>query len=453
LLLLLLGLLLKYTLLDPSTFRLLPAFVIATGVPTVLEDIRACRLFYINYSGRPEFTAKSEEKRTPSASDKRPAMTMQKYGTGALGRMEKRTTGNMYTKLDMRDAIGPAIRWANSHWIITRTIGKLFAIIACVVIVCSNDVMQAVAAENDTVIETMCGKPRDQCTWESIHLLSEDPRSTRWLMLHLRSHGYPHYTKVAIFFSIAALCFALSFLPVLFMPSQRMGVLHRSVITMLSNDVSPWLGLLMTWMLTWGMVVLLSYPTNFGAGPAGIVGSFETFTGSLQAMIELALFGKEFALNIMQTGTDGTLSLETMFGDTFTSELPPDELVWAGADAIFFLIAYVAYMVMALILLLNLLIAMMSSTYEQIMEHATLQWRIHFARLVLKIELECQWLTRPRMWCRPWDLRAGEPTDNEDGTRRYVYHFKHVEKNIEGYEVEGGATASLGGMFFDKLFS
>jgi len=107
-------------------------------------------------------------------------------------------------------------------------------------------------------------------------------------------------------------------------------------------------------------------------------------------------------------------------------------------DILFFLLAYLVYMVISLILLLNLLIAMMSTTYESIMERSVLEWRVDFARMVLKIELECEWLTKPPGWTcglvKPWDLHAGEKAPNG----RYLYYFKNVGRNFEGVEMEGG---------------
>jgi len=48
---------------------------------------------------------------------------------------------------------------------------------------------------------------------------------------------------------------------------------------------------------------------------------------------------------------------------------------------------YVLFVLVVLVLMINLLIAMMSNTYEKEKESARLQWRILFARLVLRYEL------------------------------------------------------------------
>ena len=83
---------------------------------------------------------------------------------------------------------------------------------------------------------------------------------------------------------------------------------------------------------------------------------------------------------------------------------------------------------------------MMSTTYESILERSVLEWRVDFARLILKIELECEWLTTPPKYLcglvKPWDLHAGQCTP--DG-KRYLFYFKNVGSNIEGVEMEGGS--------------
>lgn len=95
---------------------------------------------------------------------------------------------------------------------------------------------------------------------------------------------------------------------------------------------------------------------------------------------------------------------------------------------------------MSVIILLNLLIAMMSTTYTKIEEASTMEWRLDFARLVLKLELECGWLHNPPKICgrqlfTPWDMHAGEMSAGRD---KYVIYFRHVEANVEGGGIEGG---------------
>ena len=56
-------------------------------------------------------------------------------------------------------------------------------------------------------------------------------------------------------------------------------------------------------------------------------------------------------------------------------------------NALLYYALYLAFLVLVLVLLLNLLIAMMGRTYQATMDTATLQWRLKFARLVLRLEL------------------------------------------------------------------
>ena len=48
------------------------------------------------------------------------------------------------------------------------------------------------------------------------------------------------------------------------------------------------------------------------------------------------------------------------------------------------------YVLISNVLLVNLLIAMMGDTYGTTKENATLEWRVDFARRVLRLELQLQ---------------------------------------------------------------
>ena len=58
------------------------------------------------------------------------------------------------------------------------------------------------------------------------------------------------------------------------------------------------------------------------------------------------------------------------------------------ASFMFFLLFYIVYTIMSLILLLNLLIAMMGDRFGTIMADAVLQYRVNYARRVLRLELQ-----------------------------------------------------------------
>ena len=104
----------------------------------------------------------------------------------------------------------------------------------------------------------------------------------------------------------------------------------------------------------------------------------------------------------------------------------------------FFLMFYVIYTIMSLILLLNLLIAMMSERYSSIKEDSVLQYRVNYARRVLRLELQSRMLERPpilfgRPLWKPWDLHAGDRMGND-----YMFSFRNVQANKEGGGTTGG---------------
>ena len=84
------------------------------------------------------------------------------------------------------------------------------------------------------------------------------------------------------------------------------------------------------------------------------------------SVIEMAILGENISLDMSQFGVGQTTGqiIETV--------------VYIG-------LLYL-YIIMALVLLLNLLIAMMGDTYQRTQDIATLEWRIDFARRVLRLE-------------------------------------------------------------------
>ena len=98
------------------------------------------------------------------------------------------------------------------------------------------------------------------------------------------------------------------------------------------------------------------------------------------------------------------------------------------------------YYIMALVLLLNLLIAMMGETYAKTMQNATLEWRVAYARQVLRLELQIYTLQR---W--GWlNLNCGErQIDSQSGTIKWVFKYQIIESNAEGGGKRGKNRTSM----------
>jgi len=84
-----------------------------------------------------------------------------------------------------------------------------------------------------------------------------------------------------------------------------------------------------------------------------------------------------------------------------------------------FIALYVIYIFLSLILLLNLLIALLGNTFNSTQNTATLEGRIAFAQVMLRLELLAQFMGI--------DTASGEP----DGSGRHAHLFRDVQKDKE----------------------
>ena len=79
-------------------------------------------------------------------------------------------------------------------------------------------------------------------------------------------------------------------------------------------------------------------------------------------------------------------------------ELASEQLLalsgWQRVDMVVFVCFYILYVLMSIILLLNLVIAMLSFNFNIVYDKSTLEWRLMFARYVLRLELLARPLNR-----------------------------------------------------------
>lgn len=110
-------------------------------------------------------------------------------------------------------------------------------------------------------------------------------------------------------------------------------------------------------------------------------------------------------------------------GEPLDLNLHPDFLVplgpWQKINMVTFFCIYILYLFLSLILLLNLLIALLASTFAQTQNEATLQGRMAFARIVLRLERLAEIFGI--------DTWAGS-TQGES----HVYEFRDVVRDKEG---------------------
>jgi len=142
-----------------------------------------------------------------------------------------------------------------------------------------------------------------------------------------------------------------------------------------------------------------------------------------QSLVELAFIGEPLDFDLEQglTQDDGTAR--------GTQKLALFCLFYAF---------YLFYIIMSLVLLLNLLIAMMGDTYSGARENATRQFRVNFARRVLRLELQLLVFNR----CGLVTLHCGKRVVEGD-QETWVFTYRNYEANAEG----GGRRGSKPSMF------
>jgi hypothetical protein len=150
---------------------------------------------------------------------------------------------------------------------------------------------------------------------------------------------------------------------------------------------------------------------------------FLSIMSATQSLVELAFIGEPLDFDLEQglTQDDGTAR--------GTQKLALFCLFYAF---------YLFYIIMSLVLLLNLLIAMMGDTYSGARENATRQFRVNFARRVLRLELQLLVFNR----CGLVTLHCGKRVVEGD-QETWVFTYRNYEANAEG----GGRRGSKPSMF------
>ena len=129
------------------------------------------------------------------------------------------------------------------------------------------------------------------------------------------------------------------------------------------------------------------------------------------------------------------LGMDDLFGGDYSSGFEA-----AGVSPLFSKLLYLAYLIMATIILLNLLIAMMSDTYMEIKLREGTTWRIGSVRLALQIERKMPFLKK---FFKSAGVIADRITVNPD-TNRYMMSLSKGEVRPEHGIIEDEITKFMG---------
>jgi len=208
------------------------------------------------------------------------------------------------------------------------------------------------------------------------------------------------------------------FAKVAFTPFHKVHLLLVSVGEIFYADVSVFV-LVYTWMsLTFLSVLYTVYPRS-GNDQLELFAEMNGMASAAVAIFQLSLIGEPMQIDQQFLSR---LDVWTLMGGMQAFNI----FVFVGL--------YVLYIVLSLVLLLNLLIALLTYTFERIQESSLLISRLIFAQNVMHLELIAHSLSM--------DTRCGKRI--ADG--RYVYEFRSVERRqLYGEDAGDGYAGDLHG--------
>ena len=207
--------------------------------------------------------------------------------------------------------------------------------------------------------------------------------------------------------SLGQLLLMLHFAFVAFMPFEKLNILLLSIKSMLLNDVAIFLVAYSWCLLAFFLGLFTLYPRSAGRD-FPVTPTFNDASATAQAILELAFIGEAFKVDLdliwPVLGRFHPLTSLALFS-------------WFGV--------YLFFVIVTLILLINLLIAMLTNTYETVRESQKLQSRLSFAQCVIKLELIA---TSLRINCKVGEVQP-------DGTYHYV--FRSLDRDTEEESEDG----------------
>jgi len=214
------------------------------------------------------------------------------------------------------------------------------------------------------------------------------------------------------------------FATVAFTPIKDIHILFVSIGRILYGVISVF-GVVYLWVCCTFLAMLFTIYPRSGSDALELFTQMNSIPTAFVAMLEISLIGNSLALN-----------------SDFLTE-PGSTILWGAMGAgqtfnvVCFVLLYITFVVASMILLLNLLIALLTYTFDSVRASSLQTSRLIFSRNIMNLELAADLLGMP--------TRCGEKT--HDG--RYAYTFRSVtsrhkfgEDSGDGYvgELHGGSN-------------
>lgn len=170
----------------------------------------------------------------------------------------------------------------------------------------------------------------------------------------------------------------------LVMPDQPLGILFIMIDKMATGDISKFMKVFLIVLANYGFAMYIAYPHTGSLFLPLVAPSMNGLVDGFQALVEMAILGENISLDMSK----------------FALDMSPGQIM----ESVAYIGLLYYYIIMALILLLNLLIAMMGDTYGKVQEQAVREWRVANLQLILRLEI----LARPFTATRSGTSLGGE---------------------------------------------
>lgn len=306
---------------------------------------------------------------------------------------------------NFRKKLWKGVNWLSSFQVDLQLVGYVCATSAVALLMLDNHDLAGDGAEDVESSRRLLGRGGGDGDWDTY--MDEEAQLELVRESELNDYGHDgNHALTLLLLALGLSCNVLWLTYNILTPFEKLGVFMLTVNRMLRNDIFIFMILFVFFIVNFYCLLYVVYPR---AGDATLPEAvqFNGWADALQAMATLAFLGEPIDLELSSE------QLALLSG-------------WQQVDMAVFLIFYVVYILMSIILLLNLLIALLGNTFHNTYSAASLEWRLMFARYLLRLEL----IARP---LQIWDLRVGEKQGD-----KYVFQFRDVAANSEG----GGASGN-----------
>ena len=395
----------------------LPWVVLATAIPMLEEDARSVVLFWSKIRTTILHADANEEEntnvRSSLAVSSRPS---------AVGLLEKKKTPLRPLKVDLHRTL----RWAQSHLILSKLVGAMLAAAGAIALILGFRPLGASAPLGDYNATEMV---------VSEFGLVEASSSTA---------ADDRYFPIWAILAISLLIELQAFFAYALVPMRRLGVFMHTSVKMIMHDITMYVALFMVFFATYGLSMYVCYP-RAGDHMQKYAPNFNSQMGAFHELIELALTGEPIKisqLDGMPVNREGWVDLISkaslgLNGEEISDPMSTAEMIELGL----FIVLYFTYVLLMLILLLNLLIASMNNTFLSMQEASVLEWRVLYARNLLRLEM----LAEPFAKCHLCTTNGGQ----FEGGRWYYFTKSYAnivdEADDENDEMGGGKGDAFGG--------